>query len=408
MRTMIRCSAAVMFALLTLAACEEEPATAPEQPVAAERGPGGQGAAKAAALDGPYGFDGPVFDIAALPNGGIAVADGEMIREIGRNGVRDINSIPLVEGEGPIDVPAVTPINGLEAVGTGNFFATRGGLDQALGASLWHVTRGNARLVADIEGFEIANNPDVSQGAQWQNPQCEGAAGYTPGPQSNPYHLTSVSGNEMLIGDAAGNTVLWAKSNGEIELIAVPSPPEDASGDWLNWIVLNEGTADEIECPVQPVPTSVAIGPDGSYYVGELTGVTYENIFEGQPSAGLSRVWEIDAGARGVECPSPACSEVVSGLTSIVDVAFGPDGMLYVVEYDQRGWFGALELGLLFSDGPQGAIRSCDVATGGCTTVEDGLILPGAIAFDRWGDLWVLEDNLAIFGDATVRRVDMP
>lgn len=46
----------------------------------------------------------------------------------------------------------------------------------------------------------------------------------------------------------------------------------------------------------------------------------------------------------------------------IIDVAFGPDAMLYVVEYDGNDWFHALELG----NPAGGSIHRCDVHTADC------------------------------------------
>lgn len=115
---------------------------------------------------------------------------------------------------------------------------------------------------------------------------------------------------------------------------------------------------------MQPVPTSVDIGPGGAYCVGELTGVTAESIFEDNPSTGLSRVWHIEPGARNVICPSDDCEVAIDNLTSVIDLAFGPDGGLY--EYDANGWFAATEL----DDAAGGTIKSCDVDTGDCDLVE--------------------------------------
>ncbi len=405
-------------ALLVLTACESEPVS-PEASAIASQGP----AHTAAALDGSHQFEAPVFDIAAMPNGGILVAesptvgDDDLIAtvwEIRRQGnedvVRDVVTIPMVEGVGAFGESAVSPLNGLEVIGQGNFFALRGGMDQAVGSSLWRASQGNARLVADIGSWELANDPDATQGPRWKHHACEAAGGFTAGPQSNPFHLTALSGGEVLIGDAAGNAVLRARTNGDIDWVALPLPATaDGTGstdpeDWLVWAELSGG----IPCYVQPVPTSVAIGPEGDYYVGELTGVTAENLFESAPSPGLSRVWRIDAGANNVLCPSDQCEVAISGLTSVMDVEFGPDGSLYVVEYDLNDWFNAIELG----NAAGGTIRSCAVTTGeatdagDCAIIAGGLTLPGAITFDKWDNLWVLENNLGI-GDglATVRPV---
>lgn len=347
--------------------------------------------ARMAALDGPYTFSAPVFDIAATPDGSILVTEGNIIKEISRNGVREIVTIPTVQGEGPIGVPATTPINGLEPIGRGNFFVTRGGLDLALGAGLFRASRGGARLVADIEAFETAHDPDAEEGPQWKDLECEAAQGFSPGPQSNPFHLTALSGSEVLIGDAAGNTLLWAKTNGEVDWVAVFTPPVDESGDFLVEQTLEDGT----ECFVQPVPTSIAIGADGAYYVGELTGAA-------APPLDVARVWRIEPGSRHVVCPSANCQVVISGLTAVIDVAFGPDGLLYVVEYDRNGWLAPLVPAIPLAGG---TISRCDVSTGACSIVEDILTLPGAITFDKSGNLWVVENNII---DPVVRRVDLP
>lgn len=48
---------------------------------------------------------------------------------------------------------------------------------------------------------------------------------------------------------------------------------------------------------------------------------------------------------RHATCPSSACTVVLSGLTSVIDIEFGPAGFLYVLEYDENGWSGATSLG---------------------------------------------------------------
>lgn len=224
------------------------------------------------AMDMEYEFDGPVFDIAAMPNGNILVADFTTVKEIGKKGVHEVKSIPLVSGPGAGDEEEITFINGLEPFGNGNFFAVRSGLDLAVGAALFQVACGNARLVADIEGFTLgdwASGGSAGQTPAWKSFDCEPPGGYTAGPQANPYHLTALSGSEVLIADAAGNSLLYAKTNGDIELVATFGPVIDpSSGDPIVQFRLEDGTP----CYVEPVPTAVSIGPDGAYYVSELNG----------------------------------------------------------------------------------------------------------------------------------------
>jgi len=355
--------------------------------------------AAAATMDpGPYELSPAVFDIAAMPDGSILLAENTSLKEIRKGNVSEVIGIPTVPG---------SPVNGLEAVGRGSFFATSGGLDLAVGAGVWHVSRGRVELIGDIEAFETANDPDAFEGPQWKTPACEIPGGFSAGPQSNPYHLARLTGGTVLVADAAGNTVLSARTNGEVDWVAVLTPPTPAgssSSDPSDWLVQFPLDADT-DCYVQPVPTSVAVGPDGAYYVGELTGVTLEEL-TGGTTTGLSRVWRIASGSRNVVCPSAECEQVLSGFTSIIDVAFGPDGRLYVVEYDENGWWGATVVGAPAG----GTISACDVDGGSCEIVAANLGLPSAITFDTWGDLWVLENNIGLpfvgTGAPTVRRLD--
>jgi hypothetical protein len=106
-------------------------------------------------------------------------------------------------------------------------------------------------------------------------------------------------------------------------------------------------------------------------YVGELTG------FPATP--GQSRIWRLDPNARHVVCgQSPACVQVNTGpFTSIIDLAFGPDGTAYVAELDERSWLAA-EGG--FGEG--GTVDACKPTglTWSCVARNTKLPFPTAIA----------------------------
>jgi hypothetical protein len=141
--------------------------------------------------------------------------------------------------------------------------------------------------------------------------------------------------------------------------------------------------------PAQAVATSIAIGPDGAYYVSELKGFP--------APTGESRVWRIDPMARHAQCgSSPACSVVLDGFTSIIDLTFGPDGTLYVVELDENSWF-ALDVGKAIG----GSVNACNIATSSCTQVATGLFMATAATVDKKGKISVVTNGL-IPGAATL------
>lgn len=367
------------------------------------------------ANSGSYEFAAPVFDITAAPNGNILVAEtiftsadipeeGEtsesVIKEIGKRGVSTLSKVETVKG---------AAINGLYALGAKNFFAAAGGPDQAVGAKVYRSNTGDQWVVGDIEAYEQAVDVDANKGDEWKNQLCEASEPFTAGPQSNPYHLTlDENSSDVLVADAAGNSLLSVNSNGDIDWVAVFTPPTNNGGSSNNaedWMVLFS-VPDAFTCYVQPVPTAVTVAPNGDYYVGELTGVTPTDIGleEDGKTIGLSRVWRIEAGARNVTCPSDDCEVVVDGLTSIIDIEIGPDGWLYLIEYDKNGWFTATS----GASPAGGTIKRCNPDTGTCETVEGDnsfLLYPGALTFDKWDNLWLLERNIA--DPSIVRQVSL-
>lgn len=345
-----------------------------------------------------YSFDGPIFDILALPNGNLLVPDFATIKEIKHknNSISDLTTLPLINGPGAGGETESTFINGLTSIGGGSFFASRSALDLALGGALFRVSPGNSQLIGDIESFTLGDWPegDPGQVPAWKDFRCEPPGGYTAGPQTNPYHITALNGNEVLVADAAGNTLLLVKNNGNVEVIATFDPIVDPdTEERLVQFPLEDGT----ECPVEPVPTTIEIGDDGSYYVSELTGTTAENLAGSPSPEGLASIWRIEPGSSDISCPSAKCTKAVTGLNSVIDMEFGPDGYLYVVEFDKNGFFPVV----VFEDLGLGTIKKCDVSTGSCEVVENNLVLPGAITFDKWDNLWLVDNVFA----PTIRQV---
>lgn len=354
--------------------------------------------------DGVGGSDigGPIFDIAATPRGSIVFAEFATLREFDprKGGIRDILTVPTADG---------SAVNGIAPIGARSFWIASAGLDEAVGAGLWRVSNGKARLVGDIEEFEIANDPDATIGTGWKVPACEEdpVGGFSAGPQSNPYHLESLGGSTAVVADAAGNSVLRGHAGGGLEVVVVLEPPTDENGDWHVLKTLDD--ADETECYVQPVPTAVAADEDGTLYVTELTGAPGEDMLAAGGIAGASRVWRIEGDAVDASCPSSgACELAAHGFSSLIDGDFGPDGRLYVLEYDANGWFQAV----VFGNAAGGSIFACPVRDANaplhrddCEVIAAGLTLPGAITFDKTGHLWVVENHL---GAPSIHPVAMP
>lgn len=176
--------------------------------------------------------------------------------------------------------------------------------------------RGTWKTVADIAGHEFAQNPD--RGLLDSNPYGLGARG-------------------RLVVDAGGNSLLKVSASGEMSTIATfPSRAQGRSTD--------------------AVPTCVAVGPDGAYYVGELTGAPF--------LTGAARVYRVEEG----RAPEVAHE----GFTTIIDLAFGPDGSLYVLQHSSAGPFFAAP-GSLVRVAPDGTR----------TTVVAGLEQPTSVVLAR-------------------------
>jgi len=301
-----------------------------------------------------YSFAGPIFGLSAAPDGSLLVADAAA-------GVVRLN-----KGAGSL-MAGLPGVSDVAAIGVGDAFAITGAGD----AKLYRVSNGKVRMLADLGAYEATVNPDAPE----INP--------------NPFDVEALNGGKALVADAGGNDLLIVDQQGNIDWVAT-LPEEMVSTDHIKSLVGCPNPLPGLEqfcglppmMPAQAVATSVAVGPDGAYYMGELKG------FPG--ALNTSRVWRIEPGTLHAECGvSPACSVVASGFTSIVDLAFGPDGTLYVTEYDEAS-FMAIELGF----GMQGGtVNACKLG-GSCTVLAGGLMMPIGVAVAKTGQIYAAIMNL--------------
>jgi hypothetical protein len=219
------------------------------------------------------------------------------------------------------------------------------GPDGAAAGDLIQTPAGAAQpaVVFNFAAFEAANNPDRGRGpgAQFGSPPID----------SDPYALASYRGG-FAVADAAGNDLLWIRPNGKVSLLAV-FPTQT--------VRLSRADAKKIgappsmtSIPVQSVPSSLAVGPDGALYVGELTGVPFK--------PGTARVWRVVPGRKP--------TVYASGFTTISDLAF--DGRdLLVLELSTKGLLAGRSPGALIRLRPNGERR---------VLASTGLLYPTGIA----------------------------
>jgi sugar lactone lactonase YvrE len=195
---------------------------------------------------------------------------------------------------------------------------------------------GNVRIrpIADVAGFEAANNPD-------------GVV-----PDSNPFSFVRLAGKYFL-NDAGGNTTLEVQNNGSIAVTAL-FPSRQVTSPFVPTQTI----------PMQAVPTGMALGEDGALYFGQLTGFPFP--------VGAANVYRL--------VPGEAPTVYAEGFTNIIDVEFDSYGNLYVLEHRRNGLRSPDTTGRLTRITPQGARQ---------VLLTDGLTNPTALAIDKTNAIYI-------------------
>lgn len=216
---------------------------------------------------------------------------------------------------------------------------------------------GQWQVVADLGAYEVLNNPDGLH---------EG--------ESNPYAVLALSG-ERIVTDAAGNDLLRVASNGSISTLAVfPQRLVDAPPSL--------GLPPGIQLSMDSVPTAVAVGPDGAFYVGELTGFPFP--------VGGARIYRV--------VPGEAPQVYADGFTNVIDIAFEDDGNLLVLEIAKNSLLSGDPTGALIRLKPNGSRK---------TLVSEGLTMPTAVVIGDDDALYISNCG-ACAGDGQVIRLRSP
>ncbi|MFW6074725.1 MAG: ScyD/ScyE family protein [Chloroflexota bacterium] len=236
-----------------------------------------------------------------------------------------------------------------------------GDISGFMGYSVTIGADGTVEPLHDVAGYEVDANPD------------EGVV------DSNPYSIVLDGEGGYVVSDAGMNALLHVNADGEISTLAVF---ETRMVDAPDFLELPEGE----QIPMESVPTGVVQGPDGAYYVGELTGFPFPD--------GAAQVWRVTADGE---------AEVYAeGFTNVIDVAFDADGNMYVLEM--------LAGGLLNADPEDPATLAAQItmidAEGEQTEIDStGLAFATGMAIGPDGMIYV--SNLGVVpGMGQVVRVD--
>jgi hypothetical protein len=254
---------------------------------------------------------------------------------------------------GPADISFTGNNNYVLSIGLGGNEAYRAsfGRDAAtMGTLLKGRLGGGAPTVfADVVGNEATANPDGTD------------------VDSNPVGILR-HGESFYVADAGGNAVVKANHKGQFTTLAVLPPA----------VTTLPGPV-PVGFPADAVPTSVVRGPDGAYYISQLTGFPFE--------AGLSSIWRV--------VPGSAPTKWATGLTNVTDLAFAEDGTLFAVELAANGLL----------NGPIGALVSVPAGSTSPNVVAGGLFAPYGVAI-RAGNAYVTTCSVCV-GGGEVHRIPL-
>lgn len=219
--------------------------------------------------------------------------------------------------------------------------------------------------LADLGAYEMDNNSDGAQSSDGQ-----------PELRSNPNSVLAYRKGLVAV-DSGANALLSVRRKDRVSTMAtfptreVEFPPD--SGNMMS---------------MQSVPTSVAMGPDGAFYVGELTGFPFPE--------GAARIYRV--------VPGQDPEVYLDGFTHVIDLAIAEDGTMFVLQIAD------ISLLSVFSPGGQLATGSViKVSPSGEREVlvnSEGLIMPTGLAIGPDGSVYVSNCGVCA-GNGEVVRISI-
>lgn len=255
------------------------------------------------------------------------------------------------DGVGPVGI----------ALGAGEIYFSIGGMAVGQGATPLPeentvnrlvLATGAVETIAELGPYEEANNPDGTD----VNP--------------NLYMIANGADGQLLVADAGGNTIYSVDpASGEFSLVAVVPSLDELTG----------AEPDPDMGPRHPVPTGIAVGADGTTYVGLLS----EFWPEGAPSV-------LVLAEDGTFTPAGG------PLSFNVGIAVGPDGLVYASQL----------MGFTSPDAPPGPGSVVRItADGTVETVVEAVMMPHGLAFDTEGNLYIAINSLMSAPDMPAGQV---
>ncbi|MDZ8223260.1 ScyD/ScyE family protein [Nostoc sp. ChiVER01] len=227
------------------------------------------------------------------------------------------------------------------------------------------------KSVADLGNYELANNPDGGD------------------VDSNPLGFL-IDGNKLVAVDAGANDLLSVNTDGRNlqsitafskDVLTNPVFPPSGTPSNEPAQVPSEGEVVRSQFASQAVPSSVAKGPDGAYYISQFTGFPF-------PENG-AKIYRVGADGKP--------TVYADGFTQLTDLEFDTKGNLYALQYaNQSAWKGDFD-GSVIKIAPDGTRTT--LLSG------DGLESPSALTIGADGAVYVTNRGDRA-GDGQVLRIE--